>query len=137
MTILADTSFLYAVIDPRDRLHTSAIPFYRAATEPILFPTVALTELALLANRIGGSPATVLVMEAILKSKVSLVDPTSADYVRTLEILTQYTDSRIDFVDACIMAIAERLQISRILTFDHRDFGLYRPIHIPHFELLP
>jgi predicted nucleic acid-binding protein len=58
-------------------------------------------------------------------------------YTHALDILEKYSDSRIDFVDACIMALAERLSITRILTFDHRDFGLYRPAHCEAFELLP
>jgi len=35
------------------------------------------------------------------------------------------------------MALAERLKIARILTFDRRDFGLYRPAHCDRFDLLP
>jgi predicted nucleic acid-binding protein len=65
---------------------------------------------------------------------VDLVDP---DFERALAILDKYADSRIDFVDACIMALAERLNVTRVLTFDRRDFGLYRPTHCDHFELLP
>jgi hypothetical protein len=59
------------------------------------------------------------------------------DYNRAVDILEKYHDTRIDFVDACIMALAERLQLKRILTFDHRDFGIFRPAHIERFELLP
>lgn len=35
------------------------------------------------------------------------------------------------------MAMAERLGITRILTFDQRDFGMYRPSHVERFDLLP
>ena len=49
----------------------------------------------------------------------------------------KYTDSRIDFVDCVITAMAERLNISRILTVDQRHFRLLRPSHIPAFDILP
>jgi uncharacterized protein len=51
--------------------------------------------------------------------------------------LTKYADSRIDFVDASVMAVAERLSITTILTLDQRDFRLFRPPHCQSFELLP
>jgi hypothetical protein len=44
---------------------------------------------------------------------------------------------KIDFVDALIVAMAERLNITRLLTFDRRDFQLLRPKHCVSFELLP
>ena len=62
---------------------------------------------------------------------------TEEDLLRTAEILEVYQDSRIDFVDASVMAIAERLQIVKILTLDRRDFQLFRPRHCQFFEILP
>jgi predicted nucleic acid-binding protein len=35
------------------------------------------------------------------------------------------------------MAVAERYEITRILTLDRRDFEIVRPAHIAHFEILP
>jgi len=53
-----------------------------------------------------------------------------------LESIT-YADAGFDFVDCCIMALAERLQITPIYTFDHRDFAIFRRQHCPYLELLP
>lgn len=53
------------------------------------------------------------------------------------EILEQYADSQLDFTDAAIVAIAERLAITRVYTLDRRDFSIVRPIHCDYFELLP
>lgn len=51
--------------------------------------------------------------------------------------MRQYADAKLDFVDAIIAAIAERLNITRILTLDQRDFRLIRPRHCEAFEILP
>jgi predicted nucleic acid-binding protein len=59
------------------------------------------------------------------------------DIRRTAEILQKYNDTRIDFVDASVAAVAERLDVTRILTLDQRDFSLIRPNHCDYFELLP
>ena len=66
------------------------------------------------------------------------VEPTTVEYlVRVHEILTQYADSQLDFTDAAIVTIAERLSINRICTLDRRDFSMIRPKHCDYFELLP
>ncbi len=51
--------------------------------------------------------------------------------------MTTYASADLDFVDCAIMALAERLNIRQILTFDHRDFSIVRPQHNAYFELLP
>jgi hypothetical protein len=59
------------------------------------------------------------------------------DLQRIVEILTQYADMRLDFVDAVIVTIAERRGITKILTLDRRHFMAIRPRHCPYFEILP
>lgn len=70
-------------------------------------------------------------------SRFYLYALTEADLVQTATILEQYIDSRIDFVDATVMAVAERHRIQTIFTIDHRDFSIYRPQNIDYFTLLP
>ena len=53
------------------------------------------------------------------------------------EITEMYASAEFDIVDCCIMALAERLQITRIATFDRRDFSIFRPRHCDFLELLP
>ena len=62
---------------------------------------------------------------------------TAKDLERVNQILEHYADSQLDFVDAVIVAIAERLRITRILTLDRRDFSIMRPRHCDYFEILP
>lgn len=64
-------------------------------------------------------------------------NPLAQDYQRAAELIRQYADAQLDFVDAIIVAIAERLDITRILTLDQRDFRLVRPRHCATFEILP
>lgn len=59
------------------------------------------------------------------------------DLKRIADIAQQYPRAEFDIVDLCIMAMAERLLITRIATFDRRDFNIYRPRHCDYFELLP
>jgi predicted nucleic acid-binding protein len=64
-------------------------------------------------------------------------DITKADIGRITELLNEYADNQLDFVDAAITAVAERLNIQHILTVDQRDFRIIRPKHCDYFEILP
>jgi len=62
---------------------------------------------------------------------------TNEDFRRSFQLLETYSDVNIGFVDASLVAIAERLKISRILTTDRKHFSIIRPRHCHTFELLP
>lgn len=61
----------------------------------------------------------------------------SPDLERAAEIMEQYADADLDFVDCCIMALAERLNITEVCTLDQRDFSIFRPAHCDYLEILP
>jgi predicted nucleic acid-binding protein len=49
--------------------------------------------------------------------------------------MDRYPD--IGFVDASVVAIAERLRLRTIATTDRRHFGKIQPSHVKAFELVP
>jgi len=134
---VADTGFLLAVMDRHSPQHSDSLRLYDKYPGEILVPSVVFAELTYMLQRAGGTALVVRSIRAIRDSQISLIDLIDVDYERALAILEKYSDTRIDFVDASIMALAERLTVTRILTFDRRDFGLYQPTHAPHFDLLP
>jgi predicted nucleic acid-binding protein len=60
-----------------------------------------------------------------------------ADLARAAELQLASADLRPGLVDASTIALAERLNETRIATLDHRHFAMVRPRHCPHFTLLP
>ncbi|MBC8171080.1 MAG: PIN domain-containing protein [Anaerolineae bacterium] len=70
-------------------------------------------------------------------SKYRLLELQAEDVKRAGEILAHYVDTRLDFIDASVIALAERLKVKMILTLDRRDFGMVKPRHCDYFELLP
>lgn len=137
MTALLDTSFLLALNNDNDRNHARVLNVAQTINEPLVLPTVVLPEVCyLIASRLGHRAMGRFLME--LSTWDTRLEPmTSADLHRVNEILDQYADSQLDFVDATIIAIAERENITRILTLDRRDFTIIRPQHCAYFEILP
>ncbi len=137
MTAILDTSFLFALTNQADRNHIRVLAVAQSASETLLLPSVVLPEVCyLIASRLGHH-AMRKFLANLVTSGVQIEQVTSIDLERVNQILEQYADSQLDFVDAAIFAIAERLNITRVLTLDRRDFSIMRPKHCACFEILP
>lgn len=134
--VIADTGFIVALTNLSDPKHEIVKKCY-LSYQIILTPQTVLAEVAYLIGRESGIKTVVNFLKGLSKSRFSVTPITSEDILRTADILEQYSDSRIDFVDATVMAIAERLNIVTILTLDQRDFSIYRPKNCSSFYLLP
>lgn len=138
MNYLLDTGFFYALLNDSEEQHSNVLAA-SALIEPgqIYLPSVVTTEVAYLVLRDLGSKPLAEFAEIVAAGRFTLLEPMPADYGRAAEVIRQYADSHIDFVDAVIVALAERLDVTHILTIDQRHFRLFRPRHCPAFELLP
>ena len=61
----------------------------------------------------------------------------AGDLRRMAELVRQYADMPLGAVDASVVAIAERLGVSEVVTLDRRHFSVVRPVHVGAFTLLP
>lgn len=105
--------------------------------EDIILPVPAITEVAYLLKRDIGVAAAADFIDSLVATTLTLETPRPADYLRAAAVMRAYAGVKLDFVDALIVALAERLNITRLLTLDQRDFRLIRPRHCAAFELLP
>ena len=137
MAFLLDTGFLFASLNASESEHQATIRVLENIREPIVLPIPAITEVAyLLARDINNETAADFVA-SLATTELTLEIPRQEDYSRSAEIIRQYSDAKLDFVDTLIVAMAERLNITRVLTLDRRDFQLIRPKHCSGFEILP
>ena len=134
---LLDTGFLYADIDRTDNRHLDVKEAIERIRGNVILPVPVITETTYFLSRNLGLEAVAQFLDNLRFSGFIVENPTPEDYVRSAEILRQYNDAKIDFVDVCIMAIAERLNITKILTIDRRHFNIFRPKHCATFEILP
>lgn len=120
----------------KDIHHQAALQIANQLVEPLLLPVTVLPEVTyLIGSRMGHHVMRAFLGQIVLQKDVELV--VDIDFERVVEILEQYADSYLDFVDATIVSIAELRQVTKILTLDRRDFSIIRPRHTAHFELLP
>ena len=135
MPLLLDTGVLYAMADADDDWHDKVIAYLRKTPDLLMTPVTVVPEAAyLLRSRLGARVERQLI-SSLAAGELSVESLTSADLTRTVALMASYPE--IGFVDATVVAIAERLRLPKIATTDRRHFSSIAPKHRPAFELVP
>ena len=137
MTIITDSSFVYALYNTKDSHHQDAMDFASHYTGGTIVPDVILPEVSYLFMRDLGYVGLQTFLEHFKQINARLEPLEKADLARVHEIAVTYASAEFDVVDCCIMVLAERLKVAQIATFDRRDFSIFRPRHCDYLELLP
>jgi predicted nucleic acid-binding protein len=66
--------------------------------------------------------------EFIVSGGLSVAEISNMHYVR---------DRPMDLADARLVVLAEIHKVRTLFTLDRRDFSVYRPKHLKHFDLIP
>ena len=137
MALICDTGPRYAAMDEADQDHAACAALLVTSREPLVVPAPVLVELDWLAGRRLGPTAFAAFMADVVDGRIQLLDLTRGDYARVREISVRYADLPLGFVDAAVVAVAERLGEYKLATLDHRHYHVVRPRHTPAFILLP
>jgi predicted nucleic acid-binding protein len=122
---LLDTGPLVAYLDARDPSHDEAVAcidsfsgqFHTTAaviTEAMHFVSAAADGAALLAEFVGASRTRVH----------DFAQP--PDLRAAAALMAKYSDTPMDFADATLVLLAERIDVVDVLTLDRRGFSAYR-----------
>lgn len=136
-SVIVDTGIIYAFADRKDKWHVPSVDFVKRFNGRLIVPSTIIPEVCYLLNTYLGQFAEGAFVHALVKREFVIEFVTHDDLARCLEILSDYADANIGLVDASVVAVAERLKITRILTTDRRHFSIIKPKHCPAFELLP
>ncbi len=135
--ILVDTGPLLAAFDSSDAAHVVATQFIENTRIALAVPAPVVFETAYLLGKHVGANQEATFLEAIGTGQIAIEDPRPADYKRASELVAQYADWPLGAVDAMVVALAERLGVSDILTLDRRHFAAIQPRHVAAFNLVP
>jgi predicted nucleic acid-binding protein len=135
--VLIDSSFFYEFNNPQTLRKPEMARFAQTENRVWLVPDVVLTEVTYLLRKRIGQHYVIHMLTHIDSLGFQFEAVLIADLKRAGQIMAQYRDADLDFVDCCLMAMSERLTITTIYTYDRRDFGIFRPTHCDYLELLP
>ena len=102
-----------------------------------IIPQVVLTEVAWLFNRAGGMTLVSVFLDLLATTALPLEAVTYDDMRRASELMRQYPGTKLDLVDCCIIALAERLNINVVATLDRRDFSVLRVKNGTFLNIVP
>lgn len=136
MTLVCDTGVVYATLDAAEKHHRACVALV-VASDAVVVPAPVLVELDHLARTRRRTRATDAVLASIEDGSLLVAPLDLEDYSRVRALVAGYADLPLSLVDAAVVAIAERLEQTRIATLDRRHFSVIRPLHVPAFELVP
>lgn len=137
MTVVADTGALYALVDASDAWHARVVAWWRAQSSVVVVPAAVLPEVCYLLQTRIGTAAELAFVQAVAEEEFTMEWGEPEDLTRAASLIDRYADLPLGFVDATIVAVAERLETRAILTTDRRHFSVVRPRHARSFTLLP
>ena len=137
MTVVADTGPLYALVDRDDAWHQRVLGWWKANREQIVVPSTVVPEVTYLLQQRLGVRAESAFLRSLVNEELALEPYLPEDLPRSAELVDHYADLRLGFVDASVVAIAERLGTRQILTTDRRHFPAIRPAHGRSLALVP
>ena len=134
--LLVDTNVWLTSVDRCARHHTVCRHLLAARRGQLAAPVPVIAETSwMILERLGPS-AQARFVRLVTEGHLQVVELTSDDWARCLDLVTSYANLRLDLMDASLVAVAERLVIE-LASFNGRDFHTVRPRHTDAFTLLP
>lgn len=136
-SVIVDTGIIYALADVKDSWHKKAVEFLSDFKGRLTIPSTVIPEACYLLNAYLGQSAEIGFINSINNRELIIEHFNFDDLARCIALLKKYNDFNFGFVDASVMAISERLKVSKIMTTDRRHFSVIKPMHCDAFTLLP
>jgi predicted nucleic acid-binding protein len=129
-SIVVDAGPLIALFDRDDSHHRKAVEFVRGRRDRLITNLPVVTE-AVFVLRFSVEAQRDLLWW--VHQSLEIDQGTAGDLPRITALFEKYRDIPADFADVSIVAMAERLDISRVASVDS-DFAIYRMAGNRRFE---
>jgi uncharacterized protein len=133
--ILVDTGPLVALFDASDDYHDVCLNVLKETNVPLVTVWPVLTEAFYLLN--FSAKAQDNLWEFLARGAMEIIHPSPPEMKRCRALMRKYRDLPMDLADAILVAVGESKRIRTIFTLDHKNFGVYNPLHMQRFELIP
>jgi hypothetical protein len=131
---LCDSGPLIALFDKSDRSHWRC---RRALAEFSGFFITSWPVLTEAFHFLDQPRGRALLWDFVGTDVVQVEEVSKGDLWRMRGLMEQYADLPMDFADASLVVLAERLRVVKIFTLDRRSFAVFRPRHAEAFEIFP
>jgi predicted nucleic acid-binding protein len=135
MIAILDTGPWVALIDRSESRHTECVQWLKNFSGRLYSTEAVLTEVLYILN--FSIIARCAALDFVLKSVVEIVPSSTASLKKTKNLMKKYADLPMDFADATIVCLANETGMQNIVTFDQKDFSIYRLPKKKSFTIMP
>jgi predicted nucleic acid-binding protein len=133
---LLDTGPVVGLLSAGDEHHAPTVAAIKASADQgrSLCTTWEVVGEAYTLVRVRLSPPTsaapaLVVLRWARESGIQILAASEGDHERAAAILERYSDQRLSYVDALVLALAERHRVEELITVDGRHFRAVRLAH--------
>lgn len=124
MNAILDTGPWVALIDRSESKHDICVQWLKDYSGKLYSTEAVLTEVLYLLN--FSVKAQTAAIDFVLKSVVEIIPSSAESLKKTKDLIKKYSDLPMDYADATIVCLAIDTGIHNIITFDQKDFNIYR-----------
>jgi uncharacterized protein len=132
---VVDAGPLYTAADADDGDREASLGALSRADLRLVVPALVVAEATYFVGQRLGASAESAFLRGI--GTLDVEGPADEDFLRMAELVDQYADCPLGGTAASVIALAERLEASTVITLDHRHFAAVRPQPRATLELLP
>ena len=124
MNGLLDTGPWVALIDKSESRHLDCVRWLKNFRGRLYSTEAVLTEVMYLLN--FSTDAQLAALDFVVRFVVEIV-PADIESIRKVKnLIAKYADLPMDYADATLVYLASETGIRNIVTFDRKDFSVYR-----------
>jgi predicted nucleic acid-binding protein len=135
MIAILDTGPWVALIDRSESRHTECVQWLKNFSGRLYSTEAVLTEVLYILN--FSITAQSAALDFVLQSVVEIVPSNPESLKKIKNLMKKYADLPMDFADATIVCLATETGMQNIVTFDKRDFAIYKLPKKKSFTIMP
>ena len=135
MIAIIDTGPWVALIDRSESRHTECVQWLKNFSGRLYSTEAVLTEVLYILN--FSITAQCAALDFVLESVVEIVPSNTESLKKTKNLMKKYADLPMDFADATIVCLATETGMQNVVTFDKKDFAIYKLPKKKSFTIMP
>ncbi len=135
MIAIIDTGPWVALIDRSETRHAECVQWLKDFSGRLYSTEAVLTEVLYLLN--FSIAAQCAALDFVLESVVEIVPASTKSLKKTKNLMKKYADLPMDFADATIVCLATETSMQNVVTFDRKDFSIYKLPKKQSFTVMP
>ena len=135
MIAIIDTGPWVALIDRSESRHAQCVQWLKNFSGRLYSTEAVLTEVLYILN--FSITAQCAALDFVLESVVEIVPSSTDSLKKTKNLMKKYDNLPMDFADATIVCLAAETDMQNIVTFDRKDFAIYKLPKKKSFTIMP